>query len=401
MLSFDDAQRLLAAYAEPVAERETVSLAAALGRVLAEDVTAALDLPPSDNSAMDGYALRQADWRAGAGLVLAGRCFAGEAPPPLPPGAAIRLFTGSQLPDGADAVAMQEDAEERDGRVHIGREPRPGQHVRRRGEDVAAGRPLLSAGALLGPAHIAMLAAQGMAGVPVSRRLRAGILTNGDELAPVGAPLGPRQIYNSNAAMLAALLAGIGVEVADCRHAPDDEAALRRDFAELGAGCDLVFSVGGASVGERDLVKPALAALGAELDMWRVRMKPGKPVALARLARTPVLCLPGNPVSAFVVFALLATPLIRRMQGRAETMPPVARVALQSGAARRDIGREDFLRVRLERDGAGAALVPFASQGAAMISSLPWASGLARLPAGSEVCDGDAVDYYDFARWLA
>ncbi|WP_047249084.1 gephyrin-like molybdotransferase Glp [Chromobacterium subtsugae] len=398
MLAFEDAQRYLADYAPPLTGTETVRLDEAAGRVLARTLTAALDMPPADNSAMDGYALRCADAASGAALPVQQRCYAGQAPEALLPGQAIRLFTGSLLPDGADAVAMQEDAEEADGMVTISRPPLPGQHVRRRGEDVAAGAILLEAGCVLGPGHIALLASQGMAEVPVFPRLKVGILTSGDELVAPGEARAPQQIYNSNGAMLAALADGMGARVAARRHARDVEDELRQAFAELARECDLVLSVGGVSVGERDLVKPVLAGLGAELDLWKVRMKPGKPVALARLGATPVVCLPGNPVSAYVVFALLVTPLMRRMQGRGECFPPVGQLPLASGAQRKDCGREDFLRVRLESD---ARLHPHGRQAAGIISALPGSSGLARVPADRQLADGDRVAYYDWRHWLA
>ena len=398
MLAFEDAQRYLADYAPPLAGIETTPLDEAAGRVLARTLTAALDMPPADNSAMDGYALRCADVAPGAALPVQQRCYAGEAPEALLPGQAIRLFTGSLLPDGADAVVMQEDAAEADGKVAISRPPLPGQHIRRRGEDVAAGAVLLEAGCVLGPGHIALLASQGMAEVPVFPRLKVGILTSGDELVAPGEARAPQQIYNSNGAMLAALAAGMGARVAARRHARDVEDELRQAFAELARECDLVLSVGGVSVGERDLVKPVLAGLGAELDLWKVRMKPGKPVALARLGATPVVCLPGNPVSAYVVFALLVTPLMRRMQGRGECFPPVGQLPLASGAQRKDCGREDFLRVRLED---GARLQPHGRQAAGIISALPASSGLARLPADRQLADGDRVAYYDWRHWLA
>ncbi|OHX14440.1 molybdopterin molybdenumtransferase MoeA [Chromobacterium sphagni] len=402
MLDFEDAQRYLADYAQPLAHSGMVPLGEAPGRVLARTLTAELEMPPADNSAMDGYALRCADVAPGVALPVQQRCYAGEAPQALLPGQAIRLFTGSLLPAGADAVAMQEDADEAGGRVRINRQPLPGQHIRRRGEDVAAGSVLLEAGCVLGPGHIALLASQGLAEAQVFQRVKVGILTTGDELAAPGGARAPQQIYNSNGAMLAALAAGMGAQVAACRHARDDADDLRRAFAELGRDCDLVLSVGGVSVGERDLVKPALASLGAELDLWKVRMKPGKPVALTRLGRTPVVCLPGNPVSAYVVFALLVTPLIRRLQGRSECFPPVSRLRLASGAQRKDCGREDFLRVSLQLDADGEAqLTPHGRQAAGIISALPGSSGLARLPAERQVADGERVAYYDWRHWLA
>ncbi|OAE51329.1 molybdopterin molybdenumtransferase MoeA [Achromobacter insolitus] len=401
MLDFDQAQTLLANAAGPLQRSEEVSLADAAGRVLAADLTATVDIPPADNSAMDGYALRVADWGAGVRLPIQQRCYAGEMPEPLKPGHAIRLFTGSLIPEGADTVVMQEDTVEADGQVEISRPPAPGQHIRRRGEDTLAGAPLLAAGTVLEAAHVALMASQGLARVQVFGQLRVGILTTGDELVLPGQPRAAEQIYNSNGPMLAALARGMGALPVHVLHARDTEADLLAAFKTLLADCDLVLSVGGVSVGERDLVKPALAVLGGELSLWKVRMKPGKPVALAQIDGKPVVGLPGNPVSAYAVYTLLVTPLIRRMQGRDALFPPISQLPLRTEHARQD-SREEFLRVqrRLADDGS-AELVPYGHQGSGVISSLPWATGLARLPADTRVQDKDRVAYYDLRHWLA
>ena len=401
MLDFDQAQTLLANAAAPLARREHVGLDEAPGRVLAADLDATVDIPPADNSAMDGYALRLADWQPGTRLPIQQRCYAGDTPQPLKPGHAIRLFTGSLIPDGADVVVMQEDTHEADDQVEITREPRPGQHIRQRGEDTLAGSPLLAAGTQLQAAHVALLASQGLASVPVFGRLRVGILTTGDELVPPGGARETAQIYNSNGPMLAALVRGMAADPALVLHARDTEEDLRGAFKTLLAECDLVLSVGGVSVGERDLVKPALAALGGELSLWKGRMKPGKPVALAMIGDKPVVSLPGNPVSAYAVFAMLVSPLVRRMQGREELFPPVSRLPLRTEHPRQD-SREEFLRVqRRAADDGIAELVPYGHQGSVVISSLPWLTDLARLPADVQVQDRDRVPYYDLRHWLA
>lgn len=401
MLDFDHAQTLLANAAGPLDRVEDVALADLAGRVLARDLTATVDIPPADNSAMDGYALRAADWSDATRLPVQQRCYAGDTPEPLKPGHAIRLFTGSLIPEGADVVVMQEDAEEADGHVRISRPPALGQHIRLRGEDTLAGAPLLAAGTVLEAAHVALLASQGMATAPARARLRVGILTTGDELVPPGAARAPEQIYNSNGPMLAALARGMGAEPVHVLHARDTEADLLAAFKTLLADCDLVLSVGGVSVGERDLVKPALATLGGELSLWKVRMKPGKPVALAQIGGKPVVSLPGNPVSAYAVFTLLVTPLVRRMQGRETLFPPVSLLPLRTERTRQD-SREEFLRVqRRVADDGSAELVPYGHQGSGVISSLPWSTGLARVPADTPVQDKDRVPYYDLRHWLA
>lgn len=401
MLDFDAAQARLAARGRAPAGHETIPLDALAGRVLAEDVVAVLDLPPADNSAMDGYALRAADAAApGATLPIQQRCFAGQAPEPLLPGQAIRLFTGSVIPAGADTVAMQEDCREDDGRVAFLTPPPPGRHIRRRGEDMRAGQTVLARGTRLAAGHLAVLAAQGYDRAPVFPRLKVGILTTGDELVPPGQPLPPAAIHNSNAPMLASLCGGLGATAPMLRHARDDAQATRQALAELNEACDLVLSVGGASVGEKDLVKPAIEALGGTLDLWRVRMKPGKPVALAELNGRPVVCLPGNPVSAFAVFTLLVSPLIRGLQGRRDVLPPVRRGILDTARA---VGgdRDDFLRIQTTQGATGLPrLTPHTQQSSGALSSLAWAHGLARIPAGARLESGAEVDWMALSDWL-
>jgi len=399
MLDFDLAQARLAAAGPAPTGVEPCALDAARGRILAADVLATCDSPPADNSAMDGYALRMADYAPGAVLPVQQRCYAGQASPPLQPGKAIRLFTGSLIPPGAQAVVMQEHCVETEAGVQIQQAPQLGQFIRPRGGDVRAGVRLLAAGTRLEAAHIALLASQGLRSVSVRPGLRVGILTTGDELVAPGQPRQDHQVYNCNAPMLAALVETMGATPAWVQHVRDDPAALRSAFATLAQACDLVLSVGGVSVGERDLVKPALASLGATLDLWRVRMKPGKPVALAHLGDTPVIGLPGNPVSAYVVFTLLVTPLIRAMQGRTECYPPESRAVLRTATPLHD-PREEFIRVQWRCHPEGIAeVIPYHSQDSSLVSSLPWAQGLARIPPDQRVVDGDTVRYYDLAHW--
>ena len=401
MLDFDTAQARLAARARPPEQQETLPLAALYGRVLAHDVVAALDLPPADNSAMDGYAVRAADTAAApVTLPVQQRCFAGQAPEALRPGQAIRLFTGSVIPAGADTVVMQEDCQEDESGVAFQAPASPGRHIRRQGEDMRQGSRILVRGALLGAGEIAILAAQGFAQASVYTPLKVGILTTGDELVAPGDPLPPAAIYNSNAPMLAGLCQGLGTAPALLRHARDDARAIEAALEELTGACDLVLSVGGASVGEKDLVKPAIESLGGALDLWRVRMKPGKPVALADLNGRPVACLPGNPVSAFAVFTLLVSPLIRGLQGRSRILPPTRHGVLETD---RPLGgdRDDFIRVQAALTPSGTTvLTPHAQQSSGALSSLAWADGLARIPAGSLLSSGAEVTWYALPDWL-
>jgi len=401
MLEFDIAQARLAESAPLPQTTETCLLHEALGRVLAENLLATHDLPPADNSAMDGYAIRHADCQAGKPLPVQQRCFAGQAPEPLQPGKAIRLFTGSLIPQGADTVVMQEDCTESDGQVTIDTLPHRGSHVRKRGEDIAQGRTLLTSGTYLQASHITLLASQGVERVTVYSRLKIGILTTGDELVAPGKPLGPAQIYNSNGPMLAALATGMGAQVVHVLHALDTHESLREAFTRLIGDCDLILTVGGVSVGEKDLVKATIEQMGGGVDLWRVRMKPGKPVALAQAHGKPIVCLPGNPVSAYVVYTLLVSPMVRAMQGRAVKLPPISYAQLDADKAFNET-REEFLRVRAAAQADGSMrLHPYAQQSSGVMSSLPWSTGLARIPADTLVGRGDIVAYYDYAHWQA
>ena len=401
MLDFDTAQARLAAAGSRPASAENCPLTQVRGRVLAEDLSATLDLPPADNSAMDGYAIRHADYAPGKSLPVQQRCYAGVKPEALLPGHCIRLFTGSLIPPGADTIVMQEDAEETDNALLIHQAPRLGAHIRYRGEDISANKPLFAKGTLLNAPQIAMLASQGYAEVSVYPTLKVGILTTGDELINPGQPRSEEHIYNSNGVMLAALVENMGAQAVHVLHALDTEASLQQAFTTLLQDCDLVLTVGGVSVGEKDLVKPAIEQFGGTLDLWRVSMKPGKPVALAHAANKPIVCLPGNPVSAFAVFTMLVSPLLRTMQGRAQFMPPLQYGRLSTSKRFHD-SREEFLRVQTQAQTDGTlALAPYPQQGSNILSSLAWAGGLARIQANTTVEDGAVVPYYDFQHWLA
>ncbi|HEY9460075.1 MAG TPA: gephyrin-like molybdotransferase Glp [Paralcaligenes sp.] len=400
MLDFDIAQSRLADAGKRPTTTETCPLYRAAGRVLAQSVIATLDLPPADNSAMDGYAIRYADYQAGRQFPVQQRCFAGMQPEPLQEGRAIRLFTGSLMPKGADTVIMQEDCDEVDDMLSIRTNPLSGAHVRKQGGDVHKGDVLLANGTQLSAAHIALLASQGLVDLPVYAQLRVGILTTGDELTFPGQPRANEQVFNSNGPMLAVLVDNLGARVVHVLHALDTRASLQKAFATLLRDCDLIITVGGVSVGEKDLVKPAIEQLGGTLDLWRVCMKPGKPVALAHAKNRPIICLPGNPVSAFTVFAVLVSPMVRAMQGRAEIMPLIQSGRLKTVNEFRET-REEFLRVRANPTAQDLLeLVPYDKQGSGMISSLPWAGGFARIRANTPTRDGDIVPYYDYRHWL-
>ncbi|HTI19161.1 MAG TPA: gephyrin-like molybdotransferase Glp [Trinickia sp.] len=400
-IAFDDAQRMLSADVPFPTTTEIVPVFKCAGHILAERIGAQHDLPGADSSAMDGYAIRYEDFEPGKILPVQARCSACALPVPLSTGHATRVFTGAAMPAHADTVVMQEYVRESAAGIEIMTAPRAGQHVRMRGEDVRTGQLLLPAGTLLRPAQIALMSAQGIDRVSVFAKLRVGILTTGDEVVLPGNTRTAQQTFDSNGPMLAALVEGMGASVSRITHARDNEPQIQSALAQMLPHCDLIVSAGGTSSGERDLVRATIEALGATMSTWQVRMKPGKPLALATVAGKPFVGLPGNPAAAFAVFTLLITPLIRRMQGRTALFPPTPRFALdldKNGHAYRD----EFLRVVSVTDESGSTrLVPLAQQSPSALGSLAAASGLARIRPGGTVTRGDAVPYYDFQHWLA
>lgn len=369
LLPLEEAQARLLALGAPLAAEEA-ALGAAAGRFLAADVFARLSVPPADVSAMDGWAVRIADLPGPlrpVGVSAAGQPFAGC----IRPGEAVRILTGGHLPDGADTVALQEEMDEADGLLRLrGRGfGSVGRHVRRAGQDAAKGARVARAGERLTPPRIGLLAATGHAAVRVRRRPRVALLATGSELVPPGAEPGPGRIVSSNGVMLEALLAAEGAEVADHGIVADDREATARAIAAAAKDADLLLTIGGASVGDHDLVRPALLGLGGSIDFWRIALRPGKPLLAGRLGGTVVLGLPGNPVSAHVCAILFAVPLLRHMAGAADPLPQLetarAAVALAPGGARRD-----FQRATLSwRDGE-PWVTPAPVQDSAMLSVL-------------------------------
>ncbi len=392
LLPLEQALELLLAQAdaEPIEATETVAAALADGRVLGGALVSAIDLPPWPNSAMDGYALRLADWH-GAPLAVSQQVFAGQAPQPLAPATCARIFTGAPLPEGADCVEMQENVEVLgDGRVRF-REPlHAGQHVRPQGQEIRAGETLLEAGTRLGPVELGLIASIGLAEVVVRCRPRVALLSTGDELVEPGRALGAGQIYNSNRALLAAWLQRLGCEVRDAGVLPDDIERTRARLDALG-GADLILSSGGVSVGEADCLGQVLRAEG-ELILWKLALKPGKPLICGRYRGTPLLGLPGNPASTLVSFALLARPYLLRRLGVARVEPlrlcvPAAFAWPKAG------GRREFLRGRLEQG--RAVLHPNQSSG--VLRSAAWADGLVEIREGCTLAEGEAVTFIPLA----
>ncbi|MDX9994230.1 MAG: molybdopterin molybdotransferase MoeA [Rhodocyclaceae bacterium] len=409
MLSYEEALDHLIAAAVPVAETKAVPLAAARGRILAAAQASTLDVPPLDNSAMDGYALRCADVPAeGTTLPVSQRIPAGTVGQSLQPGTAARIFTGAPVPAGADAVVMQELCEVGEvgagGTVVVNQVPRPGQNIRRAGEDIAADAEILSAGVRLGPAELGLAASAGLATLPVFRRLRVALLSTGDELAEPGQPLPPGGIYNSNRYFLHALLDGLGCAVTDLGRVPDTLEATRAALQKAAEGNDLILSTGGVSVGEEDHVKAAIEQAG-ELNLWKIAIKPGKPLAFGRVGKVGAggtagetsqadfIGLPGNPVSSFVTFLMLVRPFILKRMGASAWRPPVRRLMSASNWMKPDKRRE-FLRARITPEGK-AELYPH--QGSGVLTSCAWADGLIDNLPGQSFFAGDTVGFIAFS----
>ncbi len=366
-------QRLLAVL-QPVGVEE-IPLRAGLGRVLAEDIVARLTQPPAALSAMDGWAVRHADVAVGAvlrqvGYVPAGQSFQGR----VGPGETVRVFTGAPIPDGADTVVIQEDADQDGDRVTLRAAPALGRHIRRAGLDFTAGDPGLAAGRRLTVRDLALAAAMNHPWLVVRRRPRVAILATGDEVVRPGDPVGPNQIVSANAVALAALVEAAGGEATLLGIAPDDEAALGR-YLDAARGHDLLVTTGGASVGAHDLVQPGLARRGLVVDFWKIAMRPGKPLMFGQVGGMPVLGLPGNPVSTLVCGLLFLRPALDRLQDLPASAPATADLPLAVDMAAND-GRQDYVRARLVAGPDGARIAPMPVQDSSMISALARADGL-------------------------
>ncbi|MEL6062750.1 MULTISPECIES: molybdopterin molybdotransferase MoeA [unclassified Methylobacterium] len=354
---------------------ETVPLARADGRILAEDLIAPLDLPPFDNSAVDGYAFRAADLASGTdSLPLGGRVPAGHAPAGSGAGHAVRIFTGAPMPPGTDTVAMQEDVRIAGQAVHLPAGLAPGANRRRAGEDIARGARAIPAGTRLGPRHLALAAALGLAELRLRVPLRVALFSTGDELIPAGEPLTPAGIHDANRPMLAALLRRLGVEPSDLGILRDAPGPVRDRLAAAAAEHDLILTSGGVSVGEEDHVRAAVEALGA-LTLWRLAIKPGRPVTLGTVAGTPFIGLPGNPAAAYVTALAVLKPVVLHLSGTADATPILT---VRSGfALAKRPGRREYLRVCLRPGEAGSPEAVIAPGGA--LTGLSASDGLVEL----------------------
>ena len=408
MLTAQQALDHLLSNAKAVSESETVAMQAALGRVLAENLNSLVDVPPLDNTSMDGYAVRTADTKApGSALKIAQRIPAGSMGKQLEPGTAARIFTGAPVPPGADAVVMQEDCAIPEGstdQVQVNIAPTSGQWIRRRGEDLTAGKTALTAGTCLRPQELGVAASAGLTHLNVKRKVRVAAFFTGDELSLPGEPLKPGGIYNSNRDTLLACIKSLGCDATDFGIVPDSLEATKETLRKASKDHDLIITSGGVSVGEEDHIKPAVTTEG-RLDLWQIAIKPGKPLAFGAVRKssenkdgeTWFIGLPGNPVSSFVTFLLFVRPFILKLQGRDAGMP-------QSYPMRADFDwlkgdrRNEFLRVRINEKG-GLDLFPNQSSG--VLTSASWGDGLLDCPPGHTFKAGELVKYIPFNALLA
>lgn len=394
LLSVDEALAQMLSRAKPVAEIENVETLAATGRVLAQPQRSTMDVPPMDNSAMDGYAVRVADITGtDTRLHVAQRIAAGSVGQPLAAGTAARIFTGAPIPSGADAVVMQEFCAVDGDHVVVKKKPQPEEWVRRAGSDIRAGGAVLAPGIKLRPQDTGLAASVGIKSLPVHRKVKLALFFTGDELVMPGDPLPPGRIYNSNRFTLNGMAKLFGCEVRDYGIVPDRLDATREVLRRAAAENDIIVTSGGVSVGDEDHVKPAVEAEGSLL-MWRIAMKPGRPLAFGKVKEAAFIGLPGNPVSSFVTFLIFVRPFLLKTQGIENVAPRVIDARADFTWDKPDARRE-YLRVKWNAKG-GIDLYP--TQDSAVMTSTAWADGLVDNPANQAIHKGDRVKFLSFSE---
>ena len=393
LLSVDEALAQLLGAAKAVPDMEEVATLEATGRVLAKPQRSTMDVPPMDNSAMDGYAVRLADLQGKNVLSVKQKIMAGSVGTPLEAGSAARIFTGAPIPAGADAVVMQEDCTAQGDQVTVNKIPKPAEWIRRTASDIRKGGEILPAGKRLLPQDTGLAASVGIKSLPVFRRVRLGLFFTGDELVMPGEPLPPGRIYNSNRFTLHGLAEVFGCDVRDYGIVPDTLQATRDVLRRAALECDVIVTSGGVSVGDADFVKPAVEAEG-RLLMWKIAMKPGRPLAFGEVGKAFFIGLPGNPVSSFVTFLIFVRPFLLRTQGISAVEPRAVAARADFDWTRPDPRRE-FLRVKWNAQG-GLDLYP--TQDSAVLTSTAWADGLVDNPANQAIRKGDTVRYLPYAE---
>lgn len=400
LLAMQEALATLLAAARPITDQELIPTLSGNGRVLAESITAPLNVPGADNSQMDGYAINTASLQDGKVLPVSQRIAAGHPGTALLAGTAARIFTGALMPAGADAVVMQEQCELlEDGpcaAIRLLHTPAAGEWVRRVGEDIRQDSVILAAGTRLRAQELGLAASVGRATLPVKRRLKVAIFFTGDELIMPGEPLPDGAIYNSNRFLITALLQNYGCEVTDYGIVPDSLEQTRTTLRQAAAGHDVVITSGGVSVGEEDHIRPAVEAEG-KINLWQIAIKPGKPLAFGEVGKAFFIGLPGNPVSSFVTFLLFVRPFLMRLQGMTEVAPKVYPLRADFDWPRAD-RRNEFLRAKMNSAG---GLDLFANQGSAVLSSAVWGDGLIDNPAGHIIQRGDLVKFMPFSELMS
>lgn len=402
MLTVDEAIDFLLKHANTLGQTETVAIESALGRVLAQPIESTLNVPPLDNSAMDGYVVNTSDLNSSADttLPISQRIPAGAVGEPLASGTAARIFTGAPIPENADAVIMQEQCQQDGDNVIITGTVNIADHIRRAGEDITKGNTVMQAGQCLRPQDMGLIASVGVAKINVYKKVSVAIFSTGDELVMPGNPVKAGQIYNSNRYTLTGLLQSVGCDIIDLGCVPDTLEATLEALEKASNQADLIMTTGGVSVGEEDYVKAAMEKLGS-VDMWRVAMKPGKPIAYGSVNNVPFIGLPGNPVSVFVTFCLFARPFIKTLQGITTVMPQCMQITSGFDWPRKGPRRE-FVRAQLQQDDAGNVVAQcFSSQSSGVLTSAVWAHGLVEISEHTTVTKGETVNWYGFPELLS